>query len=174
MEAGRPCCLALPALGQPADQGLGPVGDVGVERQHRFGPDDALDPEDLAEGGLQVVGVGGHHAAPDVPPAGDLVDLQDLGEQPQGRHHAVQLPVRHLDRDESDDVVPHRLEVDLAAAVVQHAGAEQAPDARLCRVAGNAQRVAEFADLDAGIADEFQQDLQVGGVKSCSNCHFRP
>ena len=100
------------------------------------------------------------------------MDLQNLGEQPEGAHNSVQFPVRHFNGDESDDVVPHRLEVDLAAAVVQHPGAEQAPHPRLRRVARNPQHLGQLADLDAGIADEFQQDLQVSGIKGRQTVTF--
>ena len=136
------------ALGEPADQRLGAVRDVGVQGQHGLGADDALDPQDGPQGGLEVVRVRRHHPAPDVAAAGDLVDLQDLGDQPQGPHHAVEFPVVHLDRHEGDDVVAHRLQIDFAAAVVQHAGAQHAPHAGLGGVPGDAQGVAEFADLD--------------------------
>jgi hypothetical protein len=159
-------------LCEAADQGFGAVGDVGMERQDCFGPDDTFDAEDLAEGGLQIVRIGGHNPAPHIAPAGNLVDLQNLGQQPQGAHHSVQLPVCHFDRDESDDVVPHRREVNLAPAIVQHTSTEQAPDARLSRVACDPQQLAEFPDLDTGIADELQQYLQVGGVKSIQTVTF--
>lgn len=164
--------LARNSLCEAADQGLGAVGNVGMERQDCFGPDDALDAEDLAEGGLQVVGIGGYDAAPDIAPAGNFMDLQNLGQQPECAHHPVQFPVCHFDRDESDDVVPHRREVNLASAVVQHTCPEQSPDARLCSVARNAQQLAEFPDLDTGIADERQEYLQVGGVESMQTVTF--
>jgi hypothetical protein len=143
-----------------------------MERKDSFGPDDALDAEDLAECGLQVVRISGNNAAPDIAPPRDLVDLQDLGQEPEGAHDSVEFPVRHFDRDESDDVVPHRREVDLTSAVVQHPGAEQAPDARLRCVARNPQQLGQLADLDAGIADEFQQDLQVGGIEGRQTVTF--
>jgi hypothetical protein len=94
------------------------------------------------------------------------VNLQNRRQQAEGRHHSVQLPVGHLDGDERDDVVAHRREIHLASAAVEYAGAEQAPDARLRCVAGYAQRLGDFTDLYAGIADEFQQDLQISGVQT--------
>ena len=50
--------------------------------------------------------------------------FEDLGNQPQSGDHAVELPVRHFNRHKGDDVVSHRFEVDLAAAVVQDARAQ--------------------------------------------------
>src|SRR4029079_17903342 len=118
------------------------------------------------EGRLEVVRIRRHHPAPDVAAPGDLVHFQDLGDQPQGPHDAVEFPVVDLDRHERDDVVPHRLQIDFTAAVVQHTGAQHTPHARLGGVPRTAQSVAELADLDPRIPDQFQQDLQVGRVQT--------
>jgi hypothetical protein len=168
-----PCCwLIARTLDEAADQGFRPVRDMGVQGQNGFRPDDTLDPQDLTQGSLQVVRVGGHHPAPDVTPARDLMYLKNLGEEPKRTHHAVQLTVRYLDRHKGDDVVSHRPKVDLPAAVVKYSGAEHAPYARLRRVPRDTQRFAELTNLDPGIADKFQQDLQVGGVEVIQTVTF--
>ena len=136
-----------------------------MEGQHGFGADHALDTQDRTQRGLEILRVRGHHPAPDVAPAGDLVHFEDLGNQPQSGDHAVELPVGHLNRHEGDDVVSHRLEVDLAAAVVQDARAQHPAHAGLGSVPRNAEFFAQLADLDAGVADQLEQDLQICGVQ---------
>jgi hypothetical protein len=136
-----------------------------MERQDRFSADDPFNPEDRTKGGLQVVGIGSHDPAPDIAPARDLVHLENLGEQAQGAHDAVEFAVGHLDRDESNDVVSHGLQVDFPASVVEDPGALHPSQARLGGVPGDAQLFAQVADLDPRVADQFQQDPEVGGVQ---------
>ena len=91
--------------------------------------------------------------------------FEDLGEQAQGSHHAVEFAVGYLDGHESNDVVPHGLEVDFPASVAEDPGAQHPAQPRLGGVPGDAQLVAQVPDLDARIPDQFQQDLQVSGVQ---------
>ena len=68
--------------------------------------------------------------------------FEDLGDEAQGADDAVEFAVGDLDRDESDDVVSHLLQVDLPSRGLKDAGAEQTLKAALGGVPRDAQTVA--------------------------------
>jgi len=136
-----------------------------VEGQDSFCSDDALGTQDGPQRGLQIMRIGCHHAAPEISTSGDFVDLQHLWNQPQGADNAIEFAVGHFNGDESYDVVPHLFEVHFAACCLKDPGPEQPFEAALRSIAGDAEGIAELGDLDAGVLDEFQQDLQVHRVQ---------
>ncbi|GIU54905.1 hypothetical protein NicSoilC12_06540 [Arthrobacter sp. NicSoilC12] len=93
------------------------------------------------------------------------MDFQDLGDQPQGPHDAVEFPVVDLDRTKATTSYPTASR-SISRPPSCSTGAQHAPHARLGGVPRDAQGVTELADLDPRIPDQLQQDIQVGGVQT--------
>ena len=151
--------------GQPADQRFRPVRDVRMKRQDGFRPDHPFDPEDRAQGCLQVVGILGHHPAPDSPRPEISWTSRTCGirrKAPTTPSSSRWRPRSSRKRRRRTPPLQGRFPGRRRAA-----GRNADPaDARLRGVAGNAQFVAQFADLDPRITDQFQQDFQVRVVQA--------
>jgi len=93
------------------------------------------------------------------------MDLKYLGDEAQGADHSIQFAVGHLNRDKRDDVVSHRFQVDFPPAIVKNPGTQHSADSRLGGISGDSERLAQFTNLDARVTDEFQKNLQIGGIE---------